>query len=57
MEIVGKLVKKEFTTPDGQVKEYYVLSIPLVGNEKMEITIKSDKAKLLIMSETIKNSK
>ena len=57
MEIVGKLVKKEFTTSDGQVKEYYVLLIPLVGNEKMEITIKSDKAKLLIMSETIKNNK
>lgn len=57
MEVVGKLIKKEFTTENGEVREYYVLSIPLFGNETIEITIKSDKAKLLIMSETIKHNK
>lgn len=57
MEIIGKLCKKEFTTETGEVREYYVLSIPLYGNETIEISIKSDKAKLLIMSENLRNKK
>lgn len=56
MDIVGKLIKKEFTTDNGEVREYYVISIPLYGNETIEISLKGDKAKLILMSETMKRS-
>ena len=45
-----KLVKKTFATEKGQVRAYYVLEFPIVDNEKMEITIKKDKAQLLMLS-------
>lgn len=59
IEVIGKLVKKNFTDSDGYKREYYVLSIPLFSydgtqEENIEITIKSDKAKLILMSEILK---
>lgn len=59
IEVIGKLVKKNFTDSDGHKREYYVLSIPLFSydgteEENIEITIKSDKAKLILMSESLK---
>lgn len=59
IEVIGKLVKKKFTDSEGHEREYYVLSIPLFSydgteEETIEITIKSDKAKLLLMSESLK---
>lgn len=57
MEVTGKLCKKEFTTETGEVREYYVLSIPLYGNETIEISLKGDKAKLILMSESLKRNK
>lgn len=56
MEITGKLCKKEFTTENGEVREYYVISIALYGNETIEISLKGDKAKLILMSEAMKRN-
>lgn len=49
-----KLVKKTFTTKDNETREYYVLVFDILENETLEITIKGDKAKLLLLS---KNNK
>ena len=58
MEIVGKLVKKNFTVESGEVKDYYVIEYPLVDGSKLEVPLKGDKAKLLLMSLAIeKNNK
>ena len=54
IEVIAKLVKKNFTDSDGHKREYYVLSIPLTEEENIEITIKGDKAKLILMSESLK---
>lgn len=50
MKIECKLSKKNFTTQDNQVREYYVLVVPIYGNEEIEIPIKGDKAKLIMLS-------
>lgn len=58
MNLDCKLYKKTFTAKDsGEQKEYYVLQFPLYNDEKLEIPIKSDKAKMLTMASAIsKNS-
>lgn len=43
-------LKKITTEIDGKQIEYYVLERELVNGEKMRVTIKGDKAKLLLMS-------
>lgn len=50
MEMECKLVKKDFTTEDGQVRNYYVIEFILADGQALDIPIKGDKAKLLIMS-------
>ena len=50
MPIESKLIKKEFTTEDGIKREYYVIEYELVDGQVLDIPIKGDKAKLLIMS-------
>ena len=55
MDYKCKLVKKTFTTKEGEVREYYVLQFDILGSEKLEITIKSDKAKLLLLSKQATN--
>ena len=50
MKFDCKLVKKTFAAENGEVRAYYVLEFPIVDNEKMEITIKKDKAQLLMLS-------
>lgn len=58
MEIVGKLVKKNFTVESGEVRDYYVIEYSLVDGSKLEVPLKGDKAKLLLMSLAIeKNNK
>lgn len=58
MEIVGKLVKKNFTVESGEVRDYYVIEYSLVDGSKLEVSLKGDKAKLLLMSLAIeKNNK
>lgn len=52
-----KLVKKAFTTKEGNSQEYYVIEIPLADGSTCDITIKSDKAKLLIMSYNLNKNK
>lgn len=43
-------LKKIATEIDGKQIEYYVLERKLVNGELMRVTIKGDKAKLLLMS-------
>lgn len=50
-----KLVKKTFTDDKGEVREYYVLQFDLADDEKLEITIKGEKAKLLLLSSKLNN--
>lgn len=50
MKIESKLVKKSFTTPENQVREYYVIVVQIYGGEEVEIPVKSDKAKLILLS-------
>lgn len=58
MEIIGKLVKKNFTVETGEVRDYYVIEYSLVDGSKLEVSLKGDKAKLLLMSLAIeKNNK
>lgn len=53
MKIEMELEKKNFKKEDGQEIEYYVIRKKLVDQSYLEIPIKSDKAKLLLMSLTV----
>ena len=53
MDLNCKLVKKTFTTQNGELREYYVLEFTIANNETLEITIKKDKAQLLLLSQKI----
>lgn len=53
MDLKCKLVKKTFTADNGEVRIYHVLVFDLTNEEKLEITIKGDKAKLLILNEKL----
>lgn len=53
MEIVGRLLKKSFVSDKGEVIDYFVVEFPLNDTENIEIKVKSDKAKLLIMSKEL----
>lgn len=53
MDLKCKLVKKTFTSENGEVREYFVLEFPIADNETMEITIKKDKAQLLLLSQKV----
>lgn len=55
MDVIGKLNKKTFIDSNGELHEYYVLQFELYGGEVLEITVKGDKAKLLIMSQELNN--
>lgn len=53
MDLKCKLVKKTFTVESGEVREYYVLEFSIADNETLEITIKKDKAQLLLLSQKV----
>lgn len=53
MEIVGRLLRKTFVTDKGEAVDYYVVEFPLNDQENVEVKIKSDKAKLLIMAKEL----
>lgn len=55
MEIVGRLLKKTFVTDKGEAIDYFVVEFPLNGDETIEVKIKSDKAKLLIMARELED--
>lgn len=52
-----KLVKKAFTTNDGKEQEYFVLQLILADGSSLDVPIKSDKARLLVMSYNLTKNK
>lgn len=56
MNVTVKLVEKSFKTDKGEVLPYYCLSYDLVDGSVLEIPIKGDKAKLLILSLKVSNN-
>lgn len=50
MKAEFELLEKSFTSDDGKPIRYYVLSRQLIDGSVIEISIKPDKAKLLLMS-------
>lgn len=57
MKVEMELEKKNFKKEDGQEIEYYVLKRKLVDNTYLEIPVKSDKAKLMVLSLSIENKR
>ena len=57
MKVEMELEKKNFKREDGQEIEYYVLKRKLVDNTYLEIPVKSDKAKLMVLSLSIENKR
>ena len=53
MKVEMELEKKSFKREDGTDIEYYVLKKKLIDNTYLEVPIKSDKAKLLLLSLTV----
>lgn len=53
MDLKCKLVKKTFTAENGEVRDYYVLQFIIDSDETLEITIKKDKAQLLLLSQKV----
>lgn len=50
MNLDCTLIEKTFNTPDGENRKYYVLKFTLADGSNLEVSVKGDKAKLLIMS-------
>lgn len=57
MDINFELKGKTFKKDDGSEIKYYVLCRTLIDNSILEIPIKSEKARLLIMSYNLENKK
>ena len=57
MKVEFELLEKKFTTEDGKDIKYYVLSRKLVDNTTIEIPIKGDKSKLLLMSLVVEKNR
>ena len=55
MKVEFELLEKKFTKEDGTEIKYYVLRRTLVDNTTLEIPVKGDKSKLLLMSLVIEN--
>lgn len=55
MELICKLIEKTFVDKDGVNHPYNVLSFELFDCSRIEIPIKSDKAKLLKLSNSLDN--
>lgn len=52
-----KLVKKAFTTQEGREQDYFVIQFVLADGSTLDVPIKSDKAKLLVMSYNLSKNK
>lgn len=57
MRVEFELSEKKFTTEEGREVKYYVLQRKLIDNTIIEIPIKGDKSKLLLMSLAVENRK
>lgn len=53
MELKCKLIEKSFTDNEGLSHNYYVLEFKLSDGSTLEQSIKSDKARLLKLSEKV----
>lgn len=57
MKVEFELQEKKFTNDDGKEVKYYVLVRKLIDNTTLEIPVKGDKSKLLLMSLAVENSR
>lgn len=57
MKVEFELLEKKFTTEDNREVKYYVLGRTLVDGTRIEIPIKGDKSKLLLMSLRVEKNK
>lgn len=53
MKVEMELEKKSFKKEDGTDIEYYVLKKVLVDKTTLEVPVKTDKAKLLLLSQAV----
>lgn len=53
MKLNIELIEKTFTDEEGKIHPYNVLAYTLYDNSKLELPIKSDKAKLIRLSENM----
>lgn len=57
MKVEFTLKEKTFENAEGKSVKYYVLNRTLIDGTQIEIPIKGDKSKLLIMSLTLENKR
>lgn len=57
MKVEFELLEKKFTNEQGKEVKYYVLIRKLIDNTTLEIPVKGDKSKLLLMSLAVENSR
>lgn len=57
MKVEFELLEKKFTTDDSREIKYYVLVRKLVDGSLLEIPIKGDKSKLLLMSLAVEKNR
>ncbi|MBQ2350056.1 MAG: hypothetical protein II393_02150 [Cytophagales bacterium] len=57
MKVEFELKKKKFTNSDGKEIEYFVLVRELIDGSQLELPIKGDKSKLLLMSLAVEKNK
>ena len=55
MKVEFELLEKKFITEDNKEIKYYVLQRRLIDNTILEIPVKGDKSKLLLMSLVVEN--
>lgn len=55
MKVEFELLEKKFNTEDKREIKYYVLQRKLIDNTILEIPVKGDKSKLLLMSLVVEN--
>lgn len=57
MNVTFTIVEKTFKSSDGKDLKYYVLSRNLFDGSVLEIPVKGDKVKLLLLSLSVENRK
>lgn len=57
MKVEFELTERKFTTEDSREIKYYVLVRRLVDGTNLEIPVKGDKSKLLLMSLAVENKR
>ena len=57
MDVTFTIQEKSFKSKEGNVVKYYVLSEVLFDGSVLEIPVKSEKARLLMLSLSVENRK